>query len=233
MKKILALFLTLCPLFSYAQVPWSVLMQVEDGSNSFNRTYFVGPPAQDSLFKYNVVTNVPEFVAVGTAGAAVVASALASDARTAIDAFAVPAGTTAQYVRGDGTLATFPAVPGATAQSSASRSLNTAFQVSTTRGALVFYSVQATITASISGGQNGDVILEIASDSGFTLNVQTLSISGTGQTYTLAIALQGVQPQTGVVSGYVPAAMWARLRPVSNTGSPSFAYRAGQEVLIG
>lgn len=118
------------------------------------------------------------------------------------------------------------------AQSSQTRTLNSAFQVSATRGSFVNYSVQITVTASISGGQNGDVILEIASDSGFTANVQTLSIVGSGQAYTLAIALQGVQPATGVVSGYVPSGYYARLRTVNNTGVPTYSYRAGQEVLM-
>jgi len=122
--------------------------------------------------------------------------------------------------------------PAARSQSSPSRSLNTIFQISSTRDSSVAYSVQLTVTASIAGGQNGDVILEIASDSGFTTNVQTLSIFGGGQTYTLAVALQGVQPQTGVISGYVPAGYYARLRTVNNTGTPAFLYRAGQEVLL-
>lgn len=117
-------------------------------------------------------------------------------------------------------------------QASASRSLNSAFQVNATRAAWVSYSVQITVTASIGGGQNGDVILEIASDSGFTTNVQTLSISGTGQTYTLALALQGVMPQTGVLSGFIPAGYYVRLRTVNVTGTPAFSYRAGQEALF-
>lgn len=122
------------------------------------------------------------------------------------------------------------AVPAAPSQASASRSLNSGFQPNTTRPVLGIYSVQCTITASIAGGQNCDVILEIASDSGFTANVQTLSICGDGLTYTLAIALQGVQPSTKVCMGWVPAAFFVRLRTVQNTGSPSFAYRAGQEI---
>lgn len=118
------------------------------------------------------------------------------------------------------------------AQSSQTRTLNSAFQVSATRASFINYSIQITITANISGGQNGDVILEIASDSGFTTNVQTLSIIGSGQTYTLAIALQGIQPSTGVVSGYVPAGYYARLRTVNNTGTPTYLYRSGQEILM-
>jgi hypothetical protein len=117
-------------------------------------------------------------------------------------------------------------------QAAATRSLNSAFQPSTTRNVLVFYTIQLTITASITGGQNGDVILEIASDSGFTANVQTIGITGFGQTYTLAIALQGVQPDKRQVMGIVPAGYYARLRTVNNTGTPSYSFIAGQEILI-
>jgi hypothetical protein len=122
--------------------------------------------------------------------------------------------------------------PGARAQADAVRSLNTVFQISATRDCLASYSVQITVTASITGSQNGDVLLEIASDSGFTSNVQTLAIAGNGQSYTLAVALQGVQPITANVSGLIPAGYYARLRTVSNTGAPAFAYRAGQEILL-
>ncbi len=125
-----------------------------------------------------------------------------------------------------------PPVALARSQASASRSLNTAFQVSTTRDSLVSYSVQITITASIAGGQNGDVILEIADNSGMSTNLQTVAVAGTGQTYTLAVALQGVQPQTSVVAGYVPAGKFVRLRTVNNVGTPGFAYRFGQEALL-
>lgn len=116
-------------------------------------------------------------------------------------------------------------------QSAATRALNTGFQISTTRDAQVQYAVQMTITASITGGQDGDVFLDIASDSGFTTNLQSLDVSPCSQTYTLAIALQGVQKCAGTVRGYVPAGYYARIRTVSNTGSPAFSYRLGQEVL--
>lgn len=117
-------------------------------------------------------------------------------------------------------------------QSAATRTLNTIYRVSTTRPAWVTYSVQLTVTATIAGGQNGDVILEIASDAAFTTAVQTLSITGLGQVYTLAVAIQGVQPQTGVVSGFIPAGYYARLRTVNNTGTPTYLVRAGQETVM-
>ena len=149
--------------------------------------------------------------------------------------FNSPTGTTAQYLRGDGTLATFPAIPSAPAaiaQAAATRALNTAFQISATRGALVSYSVQMTVTASIANGQDGDLFLEIASDSGFTANVQVIAVAPCSQVYTLAVALQGVQKCPLNVSGFVPIAYYARLRTANNTGTPAFVYRAGQEVQL-
>ena len=117
-------------------------------------------------------------------------------------------------------------------QTSVARSLNTAVQVSATRDAMVTYSVRITVTASITGGQNGDVQLQIASDAGFTQDVQTISMQGNGQTYTLAIALQGVQPGTAIVSGMVPAGYYVKIVTVNNTGTPAFSYRSGQEALM-
>lgn len=122
--------------------------------------------------------------------------------------------------------------PAAPSQSQPARALNTIFQISTTRPAIVTYSVQIVVTANISGGQNGDIILEIASDSGFTTNVQTLAIGGNGQTYTLAIALQGVQPTTNNLTGFVPVGYYVRLRTVNNTGTPTYSMRAQQEALL-
>lgn len=118
-------------------------------------------------------------------------------------------------------------------QAAVARALNTAFQVDPDSTAFVTYSVQCTVTATISGGQNGDVILEIASDQAFTQNVQALSMAGLGQTYTLAVALQGVQPQTAIVSGWVPPGYWVRIRTSNNIGVPVYTYRGGQEVIFG
>lgn len=117
-------------------------------------------------------------------------------------------------------------------QAAVTRTLGAVFQPNATRDVMAFYTVQLTITASVAGGQNGDVLLEIASNADFTVGVQTVGISGTGQVYTLAVALQGVQPSTAQVSGFIPAGYYARLRTVNNVGTPSYLYRAGQEVVL-
>lgn len=117
-------------------------------------------------------------------------------------------------------------------QSSATHSLNTGFQVSTTRAAMVTYSASITTTANITSGQDGSIVLEIASDSGFTTNLQTLCSMRNSQVYTLALALQGVQILANPLHGWVPSGYFVRLRTVSTTGSPTFAYISGQEVLM-
>lgn len=153
-----------------------------------------------------------------------------SGARSSISLTTAGSGA-ATYSNSTGILNVPTYVPPARIQSSVTRALNSAFQVSATRDAQVSYSVQCTITASITGGQSCDIILEIATDAAFTAGVQTIGIIGTGQTYTLAVAIQGVQPQTAQVVGYVPAGYYVRLRTVNISGSPTYAYRAGQEVL--
>lgn len=117
-------------------------------------------------------------------------------------------------------------------QASATRTLNSAFQVSTTRPSLVTYSGSITTTANIASGQDGSIILEIASDSGFTANVQTISSCRNSQVYTLAVAIQGVQQIVTPLHGWIPAGYYVRLRTVSTTGSPTFSFVSGQEVLF-
>lgn len=180
------------------------------------------------------VLNIPNYATgAGTVTSVTAGSGLSGGTFTTSGTISMPATGTAGTYSSVTTDAQGRVTAGTnSSQSAQTRSLNSAFQVSATRPSLVVYSVQITVTASIAGGQNGDVILEIASDSGFTTNVQTLSITGSGQTYTLAVALQGVQPTTNIVSGFVPAGYYARLRTVNNTGTPTFAYRAGQEVIM-
>ncbi|MFV3289170.1 hypothetical protein ACNFBR_10555 [Pseudomonas sp. NY11955] len=230
-----------------------------------------------TLAGYGISDGVTQTALAATLGGYATTAALTSGLT---GKFNTPTGTAAQYLRGDGSAATFPAIPGGTvtsitagtglaggtittigtislpntgtagsyanvttdaqgrvtagtnrSQSSVTRPLNTAFQPNTTRDVDARYSLQCQVTASITGGQNCDVFLEIATDQAFTTNVQQVGVVGQGQVYTLAIALQGVQPQTQQVIGYIPAGYWARIRTVQNLGAPTFTYRLGQEIL--
>lgn len=261
MKRLLSLLLlSFLSLAAFADANDPIVFQRDQWDNS-TRNYSVAQPASNAsgLFIYDGVNKTvivapysmstgftitggllyatPPFSSITSlpttlAGYGITDAVTSSALTTALAAkFNTPTGTTSQYVRGDGTLATLPTAATPT-QSSATRTLNSAFQISTSHVSLVSYSVQITVTASITGGQQGDIVLEIASDSGFTTNVQTIAISGAGQSYSLAVALQGVQPQTSVISGMVPLGYYTRLRTVNTTGTPTFAYRAGQEVLL-
>lgn len=120
----------------------------------------------------------------------------------------------------------------ARSQSSVSKSLNTVYQISSSKDCLVNYSVGISCTMNISGGQRGTIYLEIASNSGFTMNVQEVCRFSNGNTGTLTIGLSLVQQVSGVLSGYIPQGYYLRLRTENNTGSPTFSYNSGQEVLL-
>lgn len=117
-------------------------------------------------------------------------------------------------------------------QSSATRALNTAFQVNTTRDSEVRYSVDISTTVSLSGSQVGTIILEMATNSGFTTGVQTIQQFSNGNSGTLVIGLVLTQLSTACLNGFVPSGNWVRLRSVNNTGTPTFTYQIGQEVLL-
>lgn len=117
-------------------------------------------------------------------------------------------------------------------QSSTNRSLNSSFQPSSTRDSLVNYSVEVSTSLSLTGGAQGTVFLEIASDSGFTTNVQEVGRFTNANTGTLTVGLALTQTVTANLTGYIPAAYYVRLRTVNTTGTPTFTYRSGQEVLL-
>lgn len=153
--------------------------------------------------------------------------------------FAAPGGTTAQYVRGDGTLATLPVNPTRTFNNAASHSIVTTaaaangFQLSTTQDTSVFYSVNINTTATIAGSADGYVALEIASTNSSTASDwKEISRARNGQAISLAITLQSVQNISSEVMGIVPTGYYVRLRSVNVSGTPTYTYVSGQEVQI-
>lgn len=117
-------------------------------------------------------------------------------------------------------------------QSSATRSLNNVFQISSTRDSLVNYSVEISCTLNLATGQAGTVYLEIASDSSFTSNVQEVARFYNQNSGSLTIGLNLTQSTASTLSGYVPAGYYCRLRTENAIGTPTFTYRSGQEVLL-
>lgn len=107
------------------------------------------------------------------------------------------------------------------------------FQVSSTRDSAVTYSVTVVTTATIGGSSSGYVVLEIAETNSVTASdwKETGRVTN-AQTITLALALQSALTIGGSMSAIVPAGYYARLRSVNVSGTPSYAYVSGQEVLL-
>lgn len=199
---------------------------------------------QPSLFSgaYGDLTGIPSTFtpSAHTHAAADIVSGTLADARipslaiskttglqSALDAkFNIPAGTTAQYVRGDGSLATFPTTAARVFQNPA-RSLNSAFQISATRDAAVVYTVDISVTSLLLAGASGRVYLEYADDSGFTTNVVTVNSSPNATGGVLNVTNLG----SGNVSGWIPAGKYARIRTQNVASTPTFLFQGSQEVL--
>jgi len=112
------------------------------------------------------------------------------------------------------------------------RSLNTCFQVSSTRDALVSYSVDIATSLSLTAGQQGTVYLRTYTNASCTTGVQEVTRFVNGQTGTLTIGLALTQNVTGTLSGVIPAGAYVQIVTENNTGTPVFTYRVAQEVLL-
>lgn len=220
--------------------PYNMILTQRNAADTGNNTRIQPTPAGPAVWSFDTNTLLPGYWVLGssltvtngvldvTMGAAQVNANWTATSGVA-QILNKPALATVATTGNYGDLTNTPAAP---SQSGATRSLNSGFQVSTTRSALAHYSVGITTTASIAGAQAGSVTLEIASDAGFTTNVQTLAVVSNSQSYTLAVAIQGVQAITSELVGFVPAGYYVRMRTTNVTGTPSFAFTAGQEVLL-
>lgn len=109
----------------------------------------------------------------------------------------------------------------------------TGFQISSTRDSMVTYSAKITTTATIAGGQEGYVVLEIASTNSATAgDWKEVGRVTNGQALSLALTLQSIQPVSGSLSAIVPAGYYVKIRSVNTTGTPTYSMVSGQEVLL-
>jgi len=133
--------------------------------------------------------------------------------------------TSASYIKNKPSLAK-------RSQSSANRSLNSSFLISNTQDCLVIYSVLISCSLSRTTGQSGIIYLEIASDIGFTKDVQELARSTNENSGTIVGISDLVQSITNTMSGYVPSNYYCRLRTSNILSTPTFTYQSGQEILL-
>lgn len=107
------------------------------------------------------------------------------------------------------------------------------FQPSVTRDTFVAASMGIVTTASIGSGQDAYITMETASTNSATPSdwVEIGRIRN-GQTYTLAVAVQGVQTIAGDIARIIPAGWYVKYRAVNVTGTPVASWISGQEVLL-
>lgn len=133
----------------------------------------------------------------------------------------------------------FSLTPVMTFNNTASHSIQTVaasgngFTLSSTQNALVNYSISITTSVSLSGNASGYVVLEICpTNSSTAASWLEIGRSPSGQSGTLVVGLTLTQVGGGQIGGAVPAGYYSRLRSVNVSGTPTYAYNSGQEVLL-
>jgi hypothetical protein len=106
------------------------------------------------------------------------------------------------------------------------------FQVSSTREADIQYAVTIGTSVSLSGNSSGYVVMEVCSTNSSTpgdwIEVDRVS---SGQSGTLVIGLVLNQTGGGHIGAVLQRGWYARLRSVNVSGTPTYTYNSGQEVL--
>ena len=138
---------------------------------------------------------------------------------------------TERYIK-FGTIPVTPALlnPAVISIASGARNFNTAYQVSTTRPSEIKVSSQISASLSLSGGQGGEVYLEYSANgsTGWTLGGM-ISGSNTGA---LTIGLSTVQVTGGMLSVWLPAGYYWRLRTNNTTGTPTYTFTGGTQTIF-
>lgn len=237
------------------------ITQADVSSEFFWGRYFVPEtPTTNSFLAYYGADSKPRMATLGAAftwdGTTIDVGSLSitsvTGLQTALNAkFTTPTGITGQYVRGDGSLGTFPSlatvattgsyndltnkptIPTIPSRSFANgaRALNSCFQISSTRDAMVSYAVDVTTTVSLGGSPEGSAYLRTYTNSGCSTGQVGIISGSSGQPTTLTVSV-GQQIRGSVnLYGMVPAGLWARIE-TSNTGTgtaPAFAVRSDQQ----
>lgn len=115
--------------------------------------------------------------------------------------------------------------------STSARTLNSAgFQPSATNAVFAVYSIQISCTASLTGGQAGQV--QLLSDSNATPTTVRATIANQN-TSGLTIGLTVVNNQTATLTYLVPAGHYVKLVSSNTTGTPTYTFVSQTEEVLG
>lgn len=109
------------------------------------------------------------------------------------------------------------------------------WQISSTRDSHVSYAVTVSCAVQIGVVTNveGYVAIEVAATNSSTAgDWQEVGRMTNGQNISLALALATTVKVGGMLTGLVPAGFYVRIRSVNTSGTPTFSYISGQEVIL-
>lgn len=116
-------------------------------------------------------------------------------------------------------------------QSAVSRTLNAAFQPSASQDVLGHYSFSISCSLSLTGGSAGNIAVQIANNSSMT-GAETVAVLSASNTGSLTIGLNTVQISPATCAVEIPKTWYCKFVTTNTTGTPTFSYTGGQEVLI-
>lgn len=140
-------------------------------------------------------------------------------------------GTSSQYLRGDGALATLP-VGGSKTFNYPSRALNSCFQISSTKDAGFHYKVDVTGSLSLTSGTTGTVTATTYTNSGCSTGAQVIADGASAQSGSLVVGLGITQTASIGLDGLLPAGKWLKITTANTVGTPTFAIRGAQSEVI-
>lgn len=135
-------------------------------------------------------------------------------------------GSTSQYVRGDGTLATFPA-GGSRSWASPSRAISSCFQISGSNDADFHYKVDVASGTLLSGTVTGTVTATSYTNSGCSTGAQVEADGQASQGAALGV-LSVSQIETVSIDGTLQAGKWMKVTTANTSGTPTFTIRSVQ-----
>jgi hypothetical protein len=105
------------------------------------------------------------------------------------------------------------------------RSLNSSFQISTTRNVMVIYTVSITVVSALTGTNSGTVNLQISPNNSTWTTINLSFNSGAG--------VLSTNVQASPIFAIIPAGYYVRLNTVSaGVNTATFTYLSGQEILM-
>ena len=108
----------------------------------------------------------------------------------------------------------------------------TGFQISSTQGAMVFYTVTVQASATIGSNSNGTIFLEVSPTNSATPDSWIINGQhGVNHSVSLILTLSSVVGVTSQLSTFVPVGYYAKLRTATTTGTVTYTYVTGIEML--